>query len=213
MIELEFHKIMTITELTEYLINRYSLDTENKASINDYKEDGMGGYRKQIVRILKRTEHPETHSILYENKIGKTRKFSAKEFYLYCFDDWKNYLTKSYKGSFNTQQLKNDCSEIIKYKHKQDQLNIMMEKAQDTINQSNEMLSMLEKKVVEATQILPRITISSIDKIGLKIMISALFDLYYEPLDWTELRKDYQTMLSTGGKLPPYSKYVKRKKI
>ena len=99
------NEALKLTELTKYLVKTYKLPTEDKSNMDENKDDGLRGYRKQIERILKNTkvDGKSLYDICAKDEDGP-RKISILDFTRYCFPQWSEYL-KNGKNEYDKEVL------------------------------------------------------------------------------------------------------------
>lgn len=92
-------KKYSLTELAEVLVERYDIDTEGYPDLDEFQEDGLGNFRKQIVRTLKRVS--VGNKTLYESIYdpdSRKRMISFEDYFQYCFPMWAQYLRTDRKS-------------------------------------------------------------------------------------------------------------------
>lgn len=186
-------KKLTITELTRYLVNRYELNTEGRSNMNEATEDGMYSYRKNVERILQKTKILETS--YYEAckpKDGGTRKLSVDEFEKFCFGQWYSYVKKQEK--YNKLLLEADYSRLCIAKKEE----IDEKMVTDIIEEHNNILEEMDVAEYDdchesfETRVKNYPLDTKLELSALKLMITGIFDIFYEPFDWKLFEADVE---------------------
>ena len=164
---------ITITKLTEYLVDRYDLSTAGRSCLDYSRSDGLCGYRKQIERILKKTKHG--NMCLYDYcSGGGTRKISINMFIKYCFPEWKSYL-EGKEENFSKDKMEIDCK---KYEDLNEPELTDEEKYYEEMDISEERWYEYSEKVLH--------------EYGTRLMIEGIFKALYGEFDWEKLEFDLE---------------------
>lgn len=161
------NEALKLTELTKYLVEIYKLPTEDKSNMDENKDDGLRGYRKQIERILKNTEvdGQSLYDICAKDE-GGPRKISILDFTRYCFPQWSEYL-KNGKNEYDKEVLERE-------KKIYDRAKIIQENAEYDDAYENIFIYSSEE----------------LEKHAMKLMIEGIFEALCGEFDWRKLEYD-----------------------
>ena len=176
-------KRLSIIELTKYYVKRYGLapnpcDESNLSESEQFKIK-YDRYRAEITRIIKDT--PIADKTLWDiiKKKGEWRKISVDEFERFCFTDWSAYV-KKLGGGYDEKKMKED----------EKRNNIRKE-----IAKHNELI----EEGVEVDPSQPIISMQRLLDTGHKMMLEAIYDVFYGPFNWKQLEKDVELDLLIDG--------------
>lgn len=164
---------ITITKLTEYLVDRYDLSTAGRSCLDYSRSDGLGGYRKKIERILKNTKHGNMRLYDWCSR-GGVREISINMFIKYCFPEWKSYL-EGMKENFSKDKMEIDCK---KYEELNEPELTDEEKYYEEMDISEERWYEYSEKVLH--------------EYGTRLMIEGIFKALYGEFDWEKLEFDLE---------------------
>ena len=171
--EMNGNEYITITKLTEYLVDRYDLITVGRSCLDYSRNDGLCGYRKQIERILKKTKYGKMPLYDYCSG-GGARKISVNMFIKCCFPEWKSYL-EGIKVNYSKDKMEIDYKKYVDLN--KSELNYE-EKYYEEMNTSEESWYKYNKGVLH--------------EYGTRLMIEGIFKALYGEFDWEKLEFDLE---------------------
>lgn len=216
-----------LTDLVKYYVERYSMPVDGRASMSQYAEDGIAGYRRQLERILKNTNIGEQS--LYDiciPKNSKVRRISISDFERYCFAEWYKYIKKL--DDYDVIRLEEDYNRIVTENNRQ-YYTKLAESAIEAHNKALEKEDYDELRLHESDNEYsfnyPLYT--ETERSGLRMMIEAIFEVFYEPFDWKLFSEDVQNypqetgfnpvitpeMMQSIERLKSIDSYAKKRKL
>ncbi|MCF2643271.1 hypothetical protein I6E50_12750 [Roseburia hominis] len=185
---------MTIRELVNYYVERYELCTENQSESYSGANDGLGTYITAISRIMKNTYIAESSLWDICKPENKAREISLEEFEDHCFDKWVNYIEKDSSRIGNKTTLKNDKE---RYKASKD-AHYWDEKAEEAIKAQNHYIETTDLGDILENNF-PFVSDKEIEEKGHKMMLEAIYDIFYEHFNWALLKYDMQNSIVPDG--------------
>ena len=180
--EMNINEPITITKLTEYLVDRYGLSTEGRACLDNKNDDGLCAYRKKIERILKKTIIKKTKHeriSLYEYCLeGGVRKISIDMFIKYCFPEWESYL-KGLKENYIEDNLAIDRKKYNSLNEPE-----LTDEQRYYEDYYREMNTPEERWYEYSEEVL--------HEYGTRLMIEGIFTALYGKFDWEKLKFDLE---------------------
>lgn len=167
-----------IIELTRYYVQRYGLNTKYQSSTSPNLDDGLAPYRAQIERILKKKIFLEGKSLWDLIKTAKTpRQISLSDFERYCFPQWATYI-RNHCGRFNEETLNADENRYLTEYAAPNPESEARTEYEETRNSFN------------TDDNTPIMTPEEINDYKRDMMIQALFELFFTPVDTKKLEAD-----------------------
>lgn len=217
----------SIQELAKYYINRYSLPTNNRSDSHYNAGNGYKPYIKEISQLIKGAQIGNV-SLWTKIKPQKgVRRISIELFEEHCFEKWSEYIKRNTDDLYDKEKLQKDIeASRIKYA----EARAWNDKAKRAIEAHNHAMETEEyfdeDHWRELTDYDPTVSDEKLKEIGIRMIIEALFEVYYEPFNWELLKKDLENVPMDDGynpditpsimqsqeRLKTFKSYSKRKK-
>lgn len=202
---------LTINELLRYYVDRYRLPVySSDPDLNDYDRRDFQALYKQMTRIIKNTVigGESLWNIILPEQKGQARRISVSDFEKQCFPQWREYLWERYgktKGDnsaalFDEGALLADNDRIARaYSDRMHWL----EKARKSIDDHNRMLGMETfeeyEQIHEALRSGDYVSDEEVGRAALRMMVEALYGIFYSDFRWDRLKKDMEDAQYTLG--------------
>ena len=190
-------KALSVSELTKYLADRYKLrptlqprecaEVKGLHTASETYENAINYdcYRQKLDRIMKDVKIQEGNSFngvgvveqevsiwdLMKEQEGTTHRITVHDFLLYCFDSWSKYLTnRLFENEYDSDQLEAD-RQVVQKLQEEEHIKMM------------ELLAFCGRFYVSDHELRDE---------AMYIMLKALFELFFTPIDEEKLRTDMQ---------------------
>lgn len=179
----------TISELVEYLFDRYSIERDFKeSSIDPYDDSGDGPYVAWIKRELNKVTIGKK-TLFQASKGEGVCRIKIEDFNTYCLIDWYKYLRMKKKKHqekfrYDEERLINDIDNSKRAQIEEMRITLN-DSFQNDENNDEVLLGGLFKNRDPYA-----ITPEEVNKQALEMMIEALFLEVFEPIDKEALEKD-----------------------
>lgn len=151
------------------------------------------------------------------------RKISIDYFEKCCFEKWAAYIKKNHKGKYDCTRLEKD---IERHKLLTDE-SYLTKKMEEALAEQNRLLQEHPSGSCDEDSCVPQPITESIAREGYRMMLEAIYEIFYESFDWTKLECDMlrAQMIdpvnsdvtvdqhASVERLKDYSNYVGKRKI
>lgn len=194
---------LKILELAEYYCNRYDLEFSCTAANSSKRYEKYSTLNAELTRILKNTiiQKRSLWDIIDPKHRGEKgpRKISIEYFEHQCFPQLDKYIRANY-NSFNEAALGEDKKRYNIYYEKERKWE---DEAERAIAEHN---AAIENEDFESANDIDDpidVTPSDVEIKGYKMMIEAIYSIFYEPFEWAQLQMDMITSRPTDDGYNP----------
>ena len=171
---------LTIRQLAIHYIDAYHL------SLNMDNKDPFGNFTTQLQRIMERTKINQRPLWDLIKPPKGVRKISIELFEKYCFLQWADYIQNHYdKKEYDSEALAREKAKYI-----EETENNYGELAQRIIDSNNAALEDRDPKPDDDILAIFSTKDEDLQKMGCRMMLEALYNLFFEGFDWNQLMHD-----------------------
>lgn len=178
---------LKIRDLVIYYVDRYHLDTSRTADSAENMSDGLGTYITAVRRIMEKIEIGEKRLWDVIKPQNQSRQISIEDFERYCLTQWVQYIEVNCEN-FDKNAIAEDKERGVLFADSER----WDKKAEEAIAAHNQAMENDDDSNYGIEDFPPAIDENEVRKIGEKMMLEAIYNVFYESFNWNLLKYDLE---------------------